>query len=110
MSLAASRTDVGTDVIALLAEAGGAAEALVAEATLKVREKVAVNGRTDARLIDREQRAAHGLAWLATYAEAVRQLSRYVERMTPTIGSARPRSFWCESPPANSSPRWRAAS
>jgi len=81
MSLAASRTDAGTDVIALLAEARGAAEALVADATFKVREKVAENGRTEARLIDREQRAAHGLAWLATYAEGVRQLSRYVERM-----------------------------
>jgi (2S)-methylsuccinyl-CoA dehydrogenase len=43
---------------------------------------VALNGRTDPRLIDREQRAAHGLAWLATYAEGVRQLSRYAERMT----------------------------
>jgi (2S)-methylsuccinyl-CoA dehydrogenase len=81
MPLAAQRTDAGTDVIALLQEARGAAEALVADATFKVREKVAVNGRTDARLIDREQRAAHGLAWLATYAEGVRQLSRYAERM-----------------------------
>jgi (2S)-methylsuccinyl-CoA dehydrogenase len=82
MPLAAQRTDAGTDVIALLQEARGAAEALVADATFKVREKVAVNGRTDARLIDREQRAAHGLAWLATYAEGVRQLSSYAERMT----------------------------
>jgi (2S)-methylsuccinyl-CoA dehydrogenase len=81
MSLAASRTDAGTDVIALLAEARRAAEALVADATFKVRERVAVNGRTDPRLIDREQRAAHGLAWLATYAEGIRQLASYAERM-----------------------------
>jgi (2S)-methylsuccinyl-CoA dehydrogenase len=66
----------------LLHEARGAAEALVADATFKVRERVAVNGRTDARLIDREQRAAHGLAWLATYAEGIRQLASYAERMT----------------------------
>jgi (2S)-methylsuccinyl-CoA dehydrogenase len=82
MSLVAPRTDAGTDVIALLHEARGAAEALVADATFKVRERVAVNGRTDARLIDREQRAAHGLAWLATYAEGIRQLASYAERMT----------------------------
>jgi (2S)-methylsuccinyl-CoA dehydrogenase len=34
-----------------------------------------------ARLLDREQRATHGLAWLATYVEAVRQLAAYAERM-----------------------------
>ena len=34
-----------------------------------------------ARLFDREQRATHGLAWLATYVEAVRQLAAYTERM-----------------------------
>ena len=34
-----------------------------------------------ARLFDREQRATHGLAWLATYVEAVRQLAAYAERM-----------------------------
>ena len=82
MPLAAPRTDSGTDLIALLQEARGAAEALVADATFRVRDKVAMNGRTDARLIDREQRAAHGLAWLATYAEGVRQLASYAERMT----------------------------
>src|SRR5690606_10039039 len=35
----------------------------------------------DGRKLDREQRAAHGLAWLATYAEAIRQLAAYVRRM-----------------------------
>ena len=35
----------------------------------------------DDRLLDREQRAAHGLAWLATYVESVRQLAAYAERM-----------------------------
>ena len=82
MPLAAPRTDAGTDLISLLQAARGAAEALVGDATFKVREKVAVDDRIDARLIDREQRAAHGLAWLAIYAEGVRQLSSYAERMT----------------------------
>ncbi len=48
----------------------------------KVRERVVVAGKADARLFDREQRATHGLAWLATYVEAVRQLAAYTERMT----------------------------
>ena len=33
-------------------------------------------------LVDKEQRAAHGLAWFATYAEALRQLAAYAERMS----------------------------
>jgi (2S)-methylsuccinyl-CoA dehydrogenase len=39
------------------------------------------DGRIGADALDREQRAAHGLAWLATYVEAVRQLGAYAERM-----------------------------
>ncbi len=40
-----------------------------------------LEGRPAARLLDREQRATHGLAWLATYVEAVRQLTAYAGRM-----------------------------
>src|SRR5262249_62085563 len=39
------------------------------------------DGGPPARIADQEQRATHGLAWLATYAEAVRQLAAYAERM-----------------------------
>ena len=56
-------------------------EALLADAVAKVRERVVVEGHVVARLFDREQRATHGLAWLATYVEAVRQLAAYAERM-----------------------------
>ena len=41
-------------------------EALLADATHSVRERVSVEGRIVNRLFDREQRAGHGLAWLAT--------------------------------------------
>jgi (2S)-methylsuccinyl-CoA dehydrogenase len=33
-------------------------------------------------LFDREQRATHGLAWIATYVEAVRQLAAYAVRLS----------------------------
>jgi (2S)-methylsuccinyl-CoA dehydrogenase len=36
----------------------------------------------DSTNFDREQRATHGLAWLATYVEAIRQLAAYAERMS----------------------------
>jgi (2S)-methylsuccinyl-CoA dehydrogenase len=82
MSLAASRSDAGIDLMSLMEAARDAADALLNDATVRVRERVSVNGRTDARLVDREQRATHGLAWFATYAEAIRQLARYTEMMS----------------------------
>src|SRR5438105_4428837 len=47
-----------------------------------VRARVAAEGRVSGTLLDREQRAAHGLAWFATYTEALRQLAAYAQRMT----------------------------
>jgi (2S)-methylsuccinyl-CoA dehydrogenase len=81
MAVAASRTDPGRDLVEGAREAAGAAEALLADATLAVRRRVTRDGKVNARLIDREQRATHGLAWLATYSQAVRQLAAYAERM-----------------------------
>lgn len=72
----------GHDLLAMTAGAVTAMEALLADAVAKVRGRVAVEGRVVARLFDREQRAAHGLAWLATYVEAIRQLDAYAERLS----------------------------
>ncbi len=42
---------------------------------------VAPEGRVDAALLDRHQVAAHGFAWVATYAEALRQMRGWAERL-----------------------------
>ncbi|HKH32951.1 MAG TPA: acyl-CoA dehydrogenase family protein [Beijerinckiaceae bacterium] len=55
--------------------------ALVAEARRRVRAKVAVDGRISAERLEAEQHAAHGLAWLATYAEAIRESADYAARL-----------------------------
>ena len=81
MSLAASRVEPTRDLVALAHEATSAVEALITDATYKLRERVTSEGRPVGRLFDREQRATHGLAWFATYLEAVRQLTAYAERM-----------------------------
>jgi len=81
MSIAASRPAAGSDLVDLARGAAVALEALLGDATAKVRERVAVEGHVVGRLLDREQRATHGLAWLATYVEAVRQLAAYAGRM-----------------------------
>jgi (2S)-methylsuccinyl-CoA dehydrogenase len=81
MPVAASRPTAEPDLVELSREATAALDALLADAVAEVRERVVVGGKPDGRLFDREQRATHGLAWLATYVEAVRQLAAYTERM-----------------------------
>ncbi len=77
----ATPVTAGHDLVTLARGATAAMEALLADATAKVRERVTVEGRIVTGSFDREQRATHGLAWLATYVEAVRQLSGYAARM-----------------------------
>src|SRR5277367_2348409 len=81
MPLAASAMPAGQNLIAALDEAVAAVEALFADARRAVAARVTVEGRPMARVFDREQRATHGLAWLATYVEAIRQLASYSERL-----------------------------
>jgi (2S)-methylsuccinyl-CoA dehydrogenase len=75
------RREAGVKLIALTREATLVTERLLADAVRAVRERVSVEAHTVSRIFDREQRATHGLAWLATYVEAIRQLSAYTERM-----------------------------
>src|SRR5262252_9488035 len=77
----AQRRDAGAKLTALARTATQAVEALLADATAAVRRRVTVDHQVVERLLDREQRATHGLAWLATYVESVRQLAAYAERM-----------------------------
>jgi (2S)-methylsuccinyl-CoA dehydrogenase len=84
MSLAASQMSAGHDVIAMLDDAVSAVESLFTDARRAVGERVTIEGRMVSRVFEREQRATHGLAWLATYVEALRQLAAYAQRMTET--------------------------
>ncbi len=81
MPIAVSRPVANHELIELAHEATAALDALLADAMAKVRGRVVVEGHVVGRLLDREQRATHGLAWFATYVEAVRQLAAYAERM-----------------------------
>jgi (2S)-methylsuccinyl-CoA dehydrogenase len=82
MPLAALSTmPAGRELIATLHDAVAAVEALFADARRAVADRVMIEGRPSPRVLDREQRATHGLAWLATYVEAVRQLTAYAERL-----------------------------
>ncbi|PKP78465.1 MAG: acyl-CoA dehydrogenase [Alphaproteobacteria bacterium HGW-Alphaproteobacteria-3] len=69
------------DLLPLTASAVDAADALFVKAKASVFAKVAKDGKVSAAAIEREQFAVHGLAWLATYVEALRQLAAYAARM-----------------------------
>lgn len=66
----------------LTADAVAAADTLLARASHAVRELVSVDGKVSAARLEEEQFAAHGLAWFATYVEALRQLHAYAARMS----------------------------
>ncbi|WP_269585291.1 acyl-CoA dehydrogenase family protein [Roseibium sp. Sym1] len=51
-------------------------------AAQRVRAQVTSDGRISSARMEEEQRATHGLAWLATYVEALRQLDAYARRLS----------------------------
>jgi (2S)-methylsuccinyl-CoA dehydrogenase len=76
-----AQRDGGAELVAITRQARAAVEAVLADATAAVRRRVTLDDQVIDSLLDREQRATHGLAWLATYVESVRQLGAYTERM-----------------------------
>jgi (2S)-methylsuccinyl-CoA dehydrogenase len=71
----------GPELMAAIRQAVTAVEALLDDAKRAVADRVTVGDRPLAAAFDREQRATHGLAWLATYVEAIRQLGAYAQRL-----------------------------
>ncbi len=63
------------------AEALASAEALLARARANLSSRVTTDGAVDAGRLDAEQIAAHGLAWMATYVAALRQLHGWAMRL-----------------------------
>lgn len=70
-----------SDLLALTAAAVPPAEALLGKAKAHLRDLLSEDGRIQAALIEQNQTAAHGLAWLATYVESLRQMQGWAERL-----------------------------
>jgi (2S)-methylsuccinyl-CoA dehydrogenase len=81
MPLADSLMPAGHELVTPLRDAVAAVEALFDDARRAVANRVTIEGRPVPRILDREQRATHGLAWLGTYVEAIRQLEAYALRL-----------------------------
>jgi (2S)-methylsuccinyl-CoA dehydrogenase len=69
------------ELIPLLESAAEAAATLRDRAVEAVGAKVSSGGKIDGAALEREERAAHGLAWVATYVEAIKQIAEYARRM-----------------------------
>ena len=69
------------DILPICAQALAASERVEAAAKQAVLRLVAPDGQVNPGLLEREQYAAHGLAWLATYVAALRESLRWAERL-----------------------------
>ena len=80
-SVAAPSSPVLDRLLPLCAEAEAIAESFDIAAKNAVRKLIAPSGRVDAKLLEREQFAAHGYAWIATYVAGLRQMRRWAEAL-----------------------------
>ena len=69
------------DLTSLAGAAATAAEALMGAARGLLALRVSARGRVSGRMLETEQYAAHGLAWLATYATSLRQMAGWAARL-----------------------------
>ncbi len=83
-ALAPSQDDslLVAEPLELTARALAAAEALEAAARAALSRRVAPGGKIDSAALEREQFAAHGLAWLATYVSSLREMNRWAYRLS----------------------------
>ncbi len=68
----------------LLATAGAAiapVDAVLDAAKDKLRVMLSENGRVSATLVEQNQTAAHGLAWLATYAQSLHEMHKWATKL-----------------------------
>ncbi|TYB80061.1 acyl-CoA dehydrogenase family protein [Maritimibacter fusiformis] len=82
----AMTTPVLDDLLSLTKAAIPAVEALLATATDRLREAVTEGSKVSPDLTEQHQAAAHALAWLATYTEALRQMQTWATRLDAAGG------------------------
>ncbi|MBK0327701.1 acyl-CoA/acyl-ACP dehydrogenase [Rhodobacteraceae bacterium F11138] len=69
-------------LLALTNAAVAPVQALLETARAAVRARVSEDGQVSGKLIEEHQTAAHGLAWLATYAQSLQQMQAWAEGLT----------------------------
>jgi len=70
------------DLLATTQQALESLDTLLKEAKGTVKSLVAKDGRISSSLMEQHQSAAHGLSWLATYHESMRQMQNWATKLT----------------------------
>jgi (2S)-methylsuccinyl-CoA dehydrogenase len=70
------------DLLATTQQALESLDTLLKEAKGAVKSLVAKDGRISSSLMEQHQAAAHGLSWLATYHESMRQMQNWATKLT----------------------------
>lgn len=70
------------DLLATTQQALESLDTLLKEAKGTVKSLVAKDGRISSSLMEQHQAAAHGLSWLATYHESMRQMQNWATKLT----------------------------
>lgn len=70
------------DLLTLTAAAVAPVDALLDKAIGLLKVKLTVDGRISGVLVEQHQTASHGLAWLATYAQSLRQMQKWAEKLS----------------------------
>jgi len=70
-----------SDLPTLIADAAREADALAAQARTALAARVTRDGRLDRGALDAEQHLAHGYAWMASYAETLRQTAVWAQAL-----------------------------
>ncbi len=73
-----------TGIVDLCRAASAAADRLAGQARLTLGQTLLTGGRIDPARLEADQFAAHGYAWLATYATALREVQHWAERLAAT--------------------------
>ena len=76
------QTAILPDLLALTAAALPPVETVLEAARDRIRETVSDGGKVSGALIEANQSAVHGLSWLATYAQSLRQMQAWAERLS----------------------------
>ncbi|MEC3861512.1 acyl-CoA dehydrogenase family protein [Mesobacterium sp. TK19101] len=79
--LTLSGSPVLADLLQLTKAAIAPVEQVLDTAKARVRAMVEVDGRVSGAKLEENQTAAHGLAWVATYVESLRQMQNWAERL-----------------------------
>ena len=69
------------DLLSLTRAAIAPVETVFASARERLREMVSADGKISSALIEANQGAAHALSWLGTYAESLRQMQKWAEKL-----------------------------